>query len=85
MITKIQQGMIADQAVTLNTLDAGGTPTIDKFLDGAFSWQTQPSSLNNFDLGVINAQASNLIFILLQAAPIDFNNLTLGYDAGSLA
>jgi len=84
-LTKIQPGMIADSAVGLNNINASGTPTTDKFLDGAFAWQLQPSSLTNFDLGVINAQATNLIFVLLQAAPIDFNNLTLGYDAGSLA
>jgi len=83
-LTKIQNGMLDNSAVSLNNLNATGSPTSDKLLDGAFNWQINPASLTRFDFGQVNAAASNLIDILLQASAIDFNNLTLGYDAGTI-
>jgi hypothetical protein len=81
-ITLIQNGMIAPEAINLNNLSTYNTPEADKFLSGAFNWIFQDSYY--FDMGQINMASNNMIQLLLAMTPIDFNNASIGYDAGQI-
>jgi hypothetical protein len=82
MITQITQGMIAQDAVTPTNLSTGGPAQSNTLLSGTFNWIFQDSYY--FDMGQINMASSNMIQLLLAMSPIDFNNASIGYDAGQI-
>ena len=81
-LTLIQPGMLAPSSVRLDNFSAAGDKTDRTILSGANSWIYQDS--HYFDMGVILIPAGNMIALLLQATPIDFDNETLGYDSGAI-
>jgi hypothetical protein len=83
MITQIENGMIANAAVNVNNLSANPANANSKtLLSGVFDWIYQDS--HYFDMGTIYLSAGNMIQLLLQSAPVDFNQRGLAYDAGSI-
>lgn len=82
-LTRVQNGMIADGAVDLNNLSADpANANSQTLLSGTFNWIYQDSYY--FDMGQINSSANNMVQLLLQVTPVDFNQTSLAYDAGSL-
>lgn len=81
-LNQIQAGMLAPSSVRLENFSAAGEPTEQTILSGANSWIYQDSYY--FDMGEILVPAGNMIALLLQHTMIDFNQLTLGYDAGQI-
>ena len=82
-LTKIQNGMIDDGAVGVNTLSADPADANSQtLLSGTFNWIYQDSFY--FDLGMISVPASNMIALLLQTQFIDFKNASIGYNAGTI-
>lgn len=82
-LTTVQQGLIAVDAITPSNLASSGTPTSQTILNGQFGWIFQDSYY--FDMGQITVPAGNMVSLLLQTQFIDFNNASIGYDAGSIA
>ena len=82
MLTQIQPGMLAASSVRLENFSAVGTKDSRTLLSGGNSWIYQDSEY--FDMGEIVPRATNMILLLLQATPIDFDQENLGYDAGSI-
>ena len=82
-LTRIENGMIADAAVNLTNLNADNAQANNKtILSGVFDWIYQDSYY--FDMGSIYISAGNMIQLLLQSAPVDFNQIGLAFDAGSI-
>ena len=82
-LTKIQNGMIDDGAVGVNTLSADPADANSQtLLSGTFNWIYQDSFY--FDLGMISVPAGNMIALLLQTQFIDFKNASIGYNAGTI-
>lgn len=81
-LTKVSQGLIADDAITPVNLASTGTANSSTILSGTFGWIYQDSYY--FDMGVITNPAANMVSLLLQVTAVDFNQPTLGYDAGSI-
>mgnify|MGYP006296886595 CR=1 FL=1 len=81
-LTLIQPGMLAPSAVRLENFSADGPKRDITVLSGVNSWIYQDSYY--FDMGVITAPADNMVALLLQTTPVDFNQATLGYDAGPI-
>ena len=81
-LTKVQNGMIAIDAVTPTNLASSGIPTDQTILNGVFGWIYQDSYY--FDLGTITLPVGNMVLLLLQVTPIDFNQPTLAWDGGSI-
>lgn len=75
--------MIAPAAVNIDNLNANPLTANQKtILSGVFDWIYQDS--HYFDMGSIYISAGNMIQLLLQSAPVDFNQRGLAYDAGSI-
>jgi hypothetical protein len=81
-ITLIQNGMLAVDAVNLNNLSTYNAPETNTFLSGSYGWLFQDSYY--FDMGQINIASNNMIQLLLAMSPIDFNNASIGFDAGQI-
>jgi hypothetical protein len=82
-LTKIQSGMIDNGAVGVDTLSANPADANSQtLLSGTFNWIYQDSYY--FDMGMISVPAGNMIALLLQTQFIDFENASIGYDAGSI-
>ena len=82
-LTKIQNGMIDDGAVGVNTLSADPADANSQtLLSGTFNWIYQDSFY--FDLGMISVPAGNMIALLLQTQLIDFKNASIVYNAGTI-
>ncbi len=82
-LTKIQNGMIDTAAVDVTNLNANPLDANSQtLLSGTFNWIYQDSYY--FDMGMISVPAGNMIALLLQTQFIDFDNASIGYDAGSI-
>jgi len=83
MLTKIQNGMIDSAAVNVTNLNADPVQANSStLLSGVFNWIYQDS--HYFDMGQITLPVGNMVALLLQVTPIDFNQPTLAWDGGSI-
>jgi hypothetical protein len=82
-LTKIQSGMIENGAVGVDTLAANPDyANSQTLLSGTFNWIYQDSYY--FDMGQITLPVGNMVALLLQVTPIDFDQPTLAWDGGSI-
>lgn len=61
---------------------ATGTASSQTFLRGDGAWAD--ATVGGLDFGYITALSTNVLTLILQIIPVDFNEPTLSFDAGTI-
>ena len=61
---------------------ATGTPSSQTFLRGDGAWSY--ADMGGLDFGYITALSTNVLTLILQVTPVDFDNPNLSFDAGTI-